>query len=82
MYFVVCSRGWAYCLDDEPMEYKHRKLNYPVIPPGTMYDADHQCRLVYGPEAELCDGIQVNSNFWHNKQELFRLETYNEQLSL
>ncbi|KAK3096440.1 hypothetical protein FSP39_000163 [Pinctada imbricata] len=50
------DRGWAYCLDDEPARYRNETYNYPVLPPGTMYDADHQCRLAYGPEAYLCEG--------------------------
>jgi hypothetical protein len=53
---VLSSRDWGYCLNDEPAEHK---FNFPVLPPGVMYDIDHQCRLQYGPEAEFCDGIDV-----------------------
>ena len=31
-----------------------------MLPPGVMYDVDHQCRLQYGPNAELCKGIDVS----------------------
>ncbi|OWF52704.1 A disintegrin and metalloproteinase with thrombospondin motifs 12 [Mizuhopecten yessoensis] len=60
------DRGWAYCLDDEPAEFHHKEFQYPIIPPGTMYDADHQCRLVYGPDAILCEGVQEEmcSTLW------------------
>lgn len=60
------DRGWAFCLDDEPADFQHKEFQYPVIPPGTMYDADHQCRLVYGPEATLCEGVEeeICSTLW------------------
>ncbi|KAJ8299862.1 hypothetical protein KUTeg_022609 [Tegillarca granosa] len=51
------DRGWAYCLDDEPED--HEDFVYPVLPPGTMYDADHQCRLTYGGDAVLCEGTKI-----------------------
>jgi len=54
---VLNSRDWGYCLDDEPSEHP---FNFPVLPPGVMYDIDHQCRLQYGPDAEFCEGIDVS----------------------
>lgn len=54
---VLDSRDWGYCLDDEPSEHP---FNFPVLPPGVMYDIDHQCRLQYGPDAEFCEGIDVS----------------------
>jgi hypothetical protein len=56
--YYIFSRGWGYCLDDEPADLGDRTFNYPVLPPGTMYDADHQCRLMYGSGAALCDGMK------------------------
>ncbi|KAL8565304.1 hypothetical protein ACOMHN_001202 [Nucella lapillus] len=53
------DRDWGYCLDDEP---GHHDFQYPVLPAGTMYDADHQCRLLYGQDAALCGGIQDLEN--------------------
>ncbi|XP_069137146.1 A disintegrin and metalloproteinase with thrombospondin motifs 6-like [Argopecten irradians] len=60
------DRGWAYCLDDEPAEFHHKEFQYPIIPPGTMYDGDHQCRLVYGPDAILCEDVEEEmcSTLW------------------
>ncbi|KAL5005515.1 hypothetical protein ScPMuIL_018971 [Solemya velum] len=56
------DRDWGYCLDDEPADHD---FVYPVLPPGTMYDADHQCRLQYGQDAALCDGIEdVCATLW------------------
>lgn len=52
------DRGWGYCLNDAPADLGEESFNFPVLPPGTMYDADHQCRLVYGPGATLCDGMK------------------------
>jgi len=54
---AVDSRDWGYCLDDEP---SHHPFNFPVLPPGVMYDINHQCRLQYGPNAEFCEGIDVS----------------------
>ncbi|XP_060601173.1 A disintegrin and metalloproteinase with thrombospondin motifs 7-like isoform X2 [Ruditapes philippinarum] len=57
------DRDWGYCLDDEPTSHSYE---YPVMPPGTMYDANHQCRLQYGSDdAEICTNEQdVCSNLW------------------
>lgn len=52
------DRGWGYCLNDDPANLGEESFDYPVLPPGTMYDADHQCRLMYGPGAALCDGMK------------------------
>ncbi|CAL1290601.1 unnamed protein product [Larinioides sclopetarius] len=48
-------RDWGNCLDDEPSDHE---FYFPELPPGAMYDAHHQCRLQYGPEAEHCEGIE------------------------
>ncbi|KAH9524630.1 A disintegrin and metalloproteinase with thrombospondin motifs 7 [Bulinus truncatus] len=50
------DRNWGYCLDDPP---GHHDFKYPELPAGTMYDADHQCRLLYGDGAERCNGLEV-----------------------
>ncbi|CAL4068988.1 unnamed protein product, partial [Meganyctiphanes norvegica] len=49
------DRDWGRCLEDMPpaMEY-----SFPRLPPGAMYDANHQCRLQFGPDATHCDGIE------------------------
>lgn len=49
------DRDWGSCLDDEPRAHQ---FTFPLLPPGAMYDADHQCRLQYGPAAQHCDGIE------------------------
>ncbi|KAL3866276.1 hypothetical protein ACJMK2_043584 [Sinanodonta woodiana] len=56
------DRDWGYCLDDEPGDHFY---DIPVLPPGTMYDADHQCRLQYGPDSSICTGLRdVCSVLW------------------
>lgn len=45
-------------MNDDPGNLGEESFNYPVLPPGTMYDADHQCRLMYGPGAALCEGMK------------------------
>ena len=57
LFVLFISRDWGYCLDDEPGEHLY---NFPVLPAGTMYDADHQCRLQYGTdETEICTDKEV-----------------------
>lgn len=56
------DRDWGSCLDDEPSDHD---FTFPVVPPGTMYNSHHQCRLQYGPEAEYCEGIEdVCQTLW------------------
>ncbi|XP_076069454.1 ADAM metallopeptidase with thrombospondin type 1 motif B [Oratosquilla oratoria] len=50
------DREWGKCLNDEPTELEYE---FPALPPGAMYDADHQCRLIYGPSAKHCNGIEL-----------------------
>ncbi|KAK6180186.1 hypothetical protein SNE40_012381 [Patella caerulea] len=50
------DRDWGFCLDDEPTT---NEFQYPSKPAGIMYDADHQCRLLYSEDAALCEGIEV-----------------------
>ncbi|XP_063874225.1 A disintegrin and metalloproteinase with thrombospondin motifs 7-like isoform X1 [Scylla paramamosain] len=49
------DRNWGTCLEDEPPTVEYR---FPELPPGAMYDADHQCRLSYGQEATHCSDIE------------------------
>ena len=54
---IFSSRDWGYCLDDEPARHQYK---FPVLPAGTMYDADHQCRLQYGTDdTEICTSKEV-----------------------
>ncbi|XP_006811547.1 A disintegrin and metalloproteinase with thrombospondin motifs 6-like [Saccoglossus kowalevskii] len=36
------DRGWGECLNDEPSDHD---FSYPTIPPGVMYEVNHQCQL-------------------------------------
>lgn len=57
------DRDWGRCLDDEPLA--PARFSFPVLPPGAMYDAHHQCRLQYGPSAKHCPGIEeVCQTLW------------------
>ena len=49
------SRNWGTCLEDEPPQVEY---SFPELPPGAMYDANHQCRLSYGQEATHCADIE------------------------
>ncbi|ESP00494.1 hypothetical protein LOTGIDRAFT_112417, partial [Lottia gigantea] len=56
------DREWGYCLDDEPSS---NEFTYPAKPAGIMYDADHQCRLLYNDDAALCEGIEnICNTLW------------------
>ncbi|XP_042884223.1 A disintegrin and metalloproteinase with thrombospondin motifs 7-like [Penaeus japonicus] len=49
------DRDWGACLEDEPPQVEY---SFPELPPGAMYDADHQCRLSFGAGATHCEGIE------------------------
>ncbi|NXC98668.1 ATS7 metalloproteinase, partial [Certhia familiaris] len=48
------DRGWGLCLDDPPAR---EVLDFPLVPPGVLYDVSHQCRLQYGPYSTFCDDM-------------------------
>ncbi|NWT01868.1 ATS7 metalloproteinase, partial [Mionectes macconnelli] len=51
------DRGWGLCLDDPPAR---EVLDFPLVPPGVLYDVGHQCRLQYGPYSTFCDDMDVS----------------------
>lgn len=51
------SRGWGLCLDDPPAR---GVLDFPLVPPGVLYDVSHQCRLQYGAYSTFCDDMDVS----------------------
>nr|XP_041574315.1 A disintegrin and metalloproteinase with thrombospondin motifs 7 [Taeniopygia guttata] len=56
------DRGWGLCLDDPPAR---ELLDFPLVPPGVLYDVSHQCRLQYGPRSTFCDDMDsVCSTLW------------------
>uniref|UniRef100_A0A8C9NG84 ADAM metallopeptidase with thrombospondin type 1 motif 7 n=1 Tax=Serinus canaria TaxID=9135 RepID=A0A8C9NG84_SERCA len=56
------DRGWGLCLDDPPAR---ELLDFPLVPPGVLYDVSHQCRLQYGPYSTFCDDMDsVCSTLW------------------
>ncbi|XP_015335838.1 A disintegrin and metalloproteinase with thrombospondin motifs 7 [Marmota marmota marmota] len=48
------DRGWGLCLDDPPAD---DVINFPSVPPGVLYDVNHQCRLQYGAYSAFCDDM-------------------------
>ncbi|NXD28382.1 ATS7 metalloproteinase, partial [Spelaeornis formosus] len=48
------DRGWGLCLDDPPAQ---EVLDFPLVPPGVLYDVGHQCRLQYGPRSAFCEDM-------------------------
>ncbi|NWR49842.1 ATS7 metalloproteinase, partial [Regulus satrapa] len=56
------DRGWGLCLDDPPAR---EVLDFPLVPPGVLYDVGHQCRLQYGPYSTFCEDMDsVCSTLW------------------
>ncbi|NXX96272.1 ATS7 metalloproteinase, partial [Centropus bengalensis] len=56
------DRGWGLCLDDPPAR---EVLDFPLVPPGVLYDVSHQCRLQYGPHSTFCDDMDsVCNTLW------------------
>ncbi|KAM9183659.1 A disintegrin and metalloproteinase with thrombospondin motifs 7 [Dugong dugon] len=48
------DRGWGLCLDDPPTK---DVIDFPLVPPGVIYDVSHQCRLQYGAYSAFCDDM-------------------------
>ncbi|KAG7204371.1 hypothetical protein KM043_004815 [Ampulex compressa] len=57
------DQGKGECLEDEPADNDYA---YPDLPPGAMYNAEHQCRLQFGvKEASVCSPLQeICSKLW------------------
>ncbi|XP_043584459.1 A disintegrin and metalloproteinase with thrombospondin motifs 7-like isoform X4 [Bombus pyrosoma] len=57
------DQGKGECLEDEPADNDY---SYPELPPGAMYNAEHQCRLQFGVrEASVCSPLQeICSKLW------------------
>ncbi|KAF7997831.1 hypothetical protein HCN44_009229 [Aphidius gifuensis] len=59
------DQGKGECLEDEPTSHDYA---YPELPPGAMYNAEHQCRLQFGVrEASVCITItpqEICSKLW------------------
>ncbi|XP_039272009.2 A disintegrin and metalloproteinase with thrombospondin motifs 7-like isoform X1 [Styela clava] len=49
------DRNWGFCLNDQPAEQD--EFTPPTVLPGVIYDADHQCRLMFGEKSKYCPGI-------------------------
>lgn len=59
------SQGLGNCLQDEPDAIAD--YEYPELPPGAMYNADYQCRLQFGGEAQVCSPPdEICSRLWCN----------------
>ncbi|XP_067411559.1 A disintegrin and metalloproteinase with thrombospondin motifs 7 isoform X2 [Emydura macquarii macquarii] len=56
------DRGWGLCLDDPPAK---EVVDFPLVPPGVLYDVSHQCRLQYGAYSAFCDDMDnVCNTLW------------------
>ncbi|XP_015187266.1 PREDICTED: A disintegrin and metalloproteinase with thrombospondin motifs 7-like isoform X2 [Polistes dominula] len=59
------DQGKGECLEDEPT-VQPTQYPYPILPPGAMYNAEHQCRLQFGVrDASVCSPLQeICSKLW------------------
>ncbi|XP_038068183.1 A disintegrin and metalloproteinase with thrombospondin motifs 7-like [Patiria miniata] len=57
------DQGFGDCLNDEPSPHN---FDYPYVPAGVMYTAQHQCRLQYGVNASVCSHLEPDqcSTLW------------------
>lgn len=55
MVTTFLDNGHGQCLLDKPV--KPQPLPQPL--PGTIYDADHQCRLTFGEESQHCPDLST-----------------------
>ncbi|XP_014212898.1 A disintegrin and metalloproteinase with thrombospondin motifs 7-like isoform X2 [Copidosoma floridanum] len=57
------DQGKGECLEDEPADNDYA---YPDLPPGAMYNAEHQCRLQFAVrEASVCSPLEeICSKLW------------------
>ncbi|KDR23512.1 A disintegrin and metalloproteinase with thrombospondin motifs 7, partial [Zootermopsis nevadensis] len=57
------DQGSGQCLEDEPTQNDY---NYPDLPPGAMYNAEHQCRLQFGTHTTaVCTPLEeICSRLW------------------
>lgn len=63
MRLINFSKGLGECLQDEPQGVE--EYDYPELPPGAMYDSDHQCRLQFSVTATVCSPLdEICSRLW------------------
>ncbi|KAJ9585999.1 hypothetical protein L9F63_020363, partial [Diploptera punctata] len=57
------EHGSGECLEDESSQNDY---NYPDLPPGAMYNAEHQCRLQFGVNSSgVCTSLEeICSRLW------------------
>ncbi|XP_002121766.3 A disintegrin and metalloproteinase with thrombospondin motifs 12-like [Ciona intestinalis] len=55
------DRNWGFCLMDTPSS-ELTPFPYPSELPGVLYDADHQCRLMFGAKSRHCKGLDDMCN--------------------
>ncbi|XP_019733957.1 A disintegrin and metalloproteinase with thrombospondin motifs 1 [Hippocampus comes] len=55
MVTTFLDNGYGQCLLDKPV--KPQPLPQPL--PGTVYDADHQCRLTFGDDSQHCPDLST-----------------------
>ena len=51
VYDLLFSKGFGWCLDDEPSNHKYE---YSTVLPGVIYDLDQQCKMRHGPSSGVC----------------------------
>ncbi|XP_046864865.1 A disintegrin and metalloproteinase with thrombospondin motifs 9-like isoform X2 [Xenia sp. Carnegie-2017] len=58
-------KGWGWCLNDRPFTDLQPDL-YRQILPGEIFDADAQCKMLFGSKSTICSGSETElcSTLW------------------
>ena len=65
----------GYCLEDLPST--EEPYSYPDLPPGALYNADHQCKLQFGSvSATVCSPLEEVNNLKLNLQMLIIINNF------
>lgn len=60
---MLHSKGFGECLEDEPGQVDD--YEYPDLPAGAMYNAEHQCQLQFGQNVQVCSqSKEICSRLW------------------
>ncbi|CAB3406645.1 unnamed protein product [Caenorhabditis bovis] len=62
--FLEANRGQIQCLFDQPVERRYYENVFTRDEPGKKYDANQQCKFVFGPASELCPYMPTCRRLW------------------
>ena len=66
MIVFFSSKGWGWCLNDQPAIDLQPKLPRPLLP-GERFDADAQCKVFFGAKSTICNDAEVTLKYLISK---------------